>query len=216
MSGQAGVVPGRCIFGWEVLGMGYKALEELPELVRRANELTARMGFEASCAPEVGRLLRVLAGSVQRGTIGEIGSGCGVGAAWLASGLRPGVRFVTVEIDRERAEAVGELFSWEPGVRVIWGDWRLILEQGPFALLFADAKAAKAQEPEALVGALQPGGVVLLDDLTPEDQWPEEWRGKPDEVREFWLNHPHLVATELLIAPGSAVILAVLKRGPEA
>ncbi len=192
--------------------MGYRALEEVPELVRRAHELAGRMGFEASCTPEVGRLLRVLAASVRSGTIGEIGTGCGVGAAWMVSGLQPGVHFVTVEIEEERASAVAAMFSQVPGVRVLAGDWRLILEHGTFALLFADAKAAKVHEPEVLVRVLEPGGVVLLDDLTPEDQWPEEWRGKPDEVREFWLNHPDLVATELLVTPGSAVIVGVLKR----
>jgi predicted O-methyltransferase YrrM len=130
----------------------------------------------------------------------------------MVSELRPGVQFVTVEIDEARARTVEALFSQVPGVRVIAGDWRLILEHGPFALLFADAKAAKVYQPEALIGALQPGGVVVLDDITPEDQWPEEWRGKPDVVRESWLNHPALVATEVLLTAGSAVIVGALKR----
>ncbi len=49
---------------------------------------------------------------------------------------------------------------------------------------------------------LTPGGVAVLDDLTP---------GRPgaDPVREFWLGHPDLAATELLTTPTSAAILAV-------
>jgi hypothetical protein len=51
--------------------------------------------------------------------------------------------------------------------------------------------------------------VVVIDDLTPESLWPKEWRGRPDPPREFWLNHPELLATELLTTPDSAAILAV-------
>ena len=38
---------------------------------------------------------------------------------------------------------------------------------------------------------LTPGGVAVLDDLTPGPPG-------PDPVREFWLGHPDLAATELL------------------
>ena len=39
--------------------------------------------------------------------------------------------------------------------------------------------------------------------------WPEEWRGQPDSVRDFWLGHDDLVAVELLTTPKSSAILAV-------
>ena len=186
----------------------YHAVSEPPALVARAKALAHQMGFEQSCLPEVGRLLAVLTASIDRGTIGELGTGTGVGSAWMTSRLRPGVRFVTVEIDRERTEAARNVLRGVPEVDVIEGDWRLILDRGPFALLFADGGKAKASEPETLLHALALGGMIVLDDLTPEDQWPVEWRGRPDPVREFWLNDPHLIATEVLTTPTSAVILA--------
>jgi predicted O-methyltransferase YrrM len=43
--------------------------------------------------PEQGRLLFALAARAQ--PIGETGTGCGVGLAWLASGARPGTRLVS-------------------------------------------------------------------------------------------------------------------------
>ena len=59
----------------------YHAVSELPALVACAEELAHQMGFEQSCLPEVGRLLAVLTASIGRGTIGELGTGTGVGAA---------------------------------------------------------------------------------------------------------------------------------------
>lgn len=79
-------------------------MEREPQLVSRALTVARRSRFDRSCTAEVGRLLAVLAGTVRGGTVGEIGTGCGVGAAWMASALAPGAALVTVELDPTRAE----------------------------------------------------------------------------------------------------------------
>jgi predicted O-methyltransferase YrrM len=184
------------------------AVSAVPAIVQQALELAQRMGFEGSCTEEVGRLQAVLAGGVRSGVIAEIGTGCGVGAAWIASALRPGVSLVTVENDTARAEAVRELFAGNPKVRTIADDWHVIQTNAPFSMIFADGGRAKEQEPETLLQMLVPGGFILLDDLTPLEHWPPEWRGQPDPVREFWLNDQRLHATELRPTATTAVILA--------
>lgn len=176
--------------------------------MQHALDLADRMQFQHSCTIEVGRLLRLLASQVRRGTIGEIGTGCGVGAAWIASGKAPDVSFVTVESDVARAQAAASLLAVVPSIRILQGDWHLLLEYGPFAMLFADGAKAKEREPEVLLQSLKLGGTIVLDDLTPENRWPPEWRGRVDPVREFWLNDSRVIATEILVTPGSAVILA--------
>jgi predicted O-methyltransferase YrrM len=114
----------------------YDGLTDLPPLVERAVGLARRLGFANSCRPEHGRLLRALAAGA--GTIGETGTGCGVGLPWLASGVPPGSRLVTAEIDTERAGLVAGLFADLPGLAVIAGDWREIYRHGPFDLLVLD------------------------------------------------------------------------------
>lgn len=185
----------------------YRSRTEVPHLVAVALETAAKTGFELSCTPETGRLLQSLTAGVRSGTIAEIGSGCGVGSAWIASTLRPEARFVTVELDRERAAGVQALLGPSRNVQVLAADWHEIRRYAPFALLFADTRS-KQEEPETLLQSLDIGGMIVLDDLTPEDQWPPEWRGEPDPVREFWLNDPRLAATEIMVSPDMAVILA--------
>src|SRR5258705_13146689 len=102
----------------------------LPPLVQRAVDLARREGFANSCRPEHGRLLRALAAGA--GTIGETGTGCGVGLAWLASGAPPRSRLVTAEIDTERAGFVAALFADLPQLAVLPGDWSEIYRHGPF------------------------------------------------------------------------------------
>ena len=82
-----------------------------PPLVTRARELERELGFERSSIPEVGRLLHVLAGQRGRTRVGELGTGCGVGAAWIVSALPPTVPFVTVELDEQLARASASLFA---------------------------------------------------------------------------------------------------------
>ena len=112
----------------------------VPPLVERALALTERLGFEKSCLPEVGRLLHVLAGSRGRERVAEIGTGAGVGAAWIVSALPPQTPFFTAELDPARAAAARELFAADENVRVLEGDWRELLpREAPFDFVFYDA-----------------------------------------------------------------------------
>jgi len=195
-----------------------RAHTSMPPLVQRAIDLARRHGFEHSCIPEVGRLLGVLASHVHSGAVGEIGTGTGVGAAWMVSHIDVTTRFVTVESDAGRVAAARGLFADRPNVRIVHGDWRVIVEHGPFDLLFVDAGDAKASpdEPvekaaaaaETILRALRLGGMVVMDDLGPEGYWPEGLRGRPDPLREFWLNDTRVKATEVLTTPRTVAIMA--------
>ena len=177
---------------------------QAPPLVERALELERELGFERSSIPEVGRLLHLLAAQRGRTRVGEIGTGAGVGSAWIVSALPPSVPFVTVELDEALAAAASELFSVDENVRVLQGDWHeLMPPEAPFDLLFYDGGGKQHPEldGEEVVGLLAPGATVVMDDLTPG-------RTGPDPVREFWLNRAELAAIELLTTPETAAILA--------
>jgi predicted O-methyltransferase YrrM len=186
---------------------------ELPELVHRAESLAIAMRFELSSIPEVGRLLAVLVSQRPRGRFAEIGSGCGVGSAWIATAMGPEAAFVTVEADEEQAGAVSRLFADQPQVCALHGDWHDVLPgEAPFDLLFFGGGSWKRgdveAESEAALDLVAPGGLVVIDDMTPESLWPEEWRGRRDPVREFWLANPRLRATELMTTSETSAIVA--------
>jgi predicted O-methyltransferase YrrM len=176
-----------------------------PPLVARARTKAVELGFDKSSAPETGRLLHLLAAQRGRARVGEIGTGTGVGAAWIVSALPPGVPFVTVEPDPVRAAAAREVFAEDENVRVLLADWHDVMaSEAPFDLLFYDGggKHRPDLDGEDAVGLLAPGGTIVMDDLTP---------GRPglDRVREFWLGHPRLAAVELAVSPSMAVIVGV-------
>jgi predicted O-methyltransferase YrrM len=70
----------------------YAGSGTLPPLVSSAVALAADLGFDNSCAPEQGHLLSVLARGRSGGRVGETGTGCGVGLAWMIEAAGAGTR----------------------------------------------------------------------------------------------------------------------------
>ena len=175
------------------------------------------MRFERSSISEVGRLLALVAAARPGGRFAEIGTGTGVGSAWIVSGMGPDASLGTVEVDDERAAAAQRLVADEANMRVLHGDWHEVLPpEAPFDLLFFDGGGWKRSPPhqmraesERALDLVAPGGVVAMDNLTPEHLWPPDAPDWPDAVREFWLGNEALVATEILTTPESSAILAV-------
>ncbi|MFG1960169.1 O-methyltransferase [Nonomuraea sp. NPDC049028] len=187
--------------------------DDLPELVRAAHERAKAAGFDYSCDPDVGRLLAVLAAQVpEGGRILEIGTGLGAGVGWLVSGLRPrtDVTVTTIESDPERAGLAAQ--GWPEFVDPRVGDaLESLAGLGTFDLIFADAGAGKQVGLERTIAALNPRGVLLVDDMVPYPgvTWEEEFVRRQEGVRQTLLDHDRLVAVEL--AHGSGVILATAR-----
>lgn len=186
----------------------------LPPLVERAVAAARAHGFPYSCRPEQGRLLRALAGGAT-GRIGETGTGCGVGLAWLASGARAGVRLVSVERNPQRALLTAELFADRPEVEILTGDWTRVAEQGPYDLLVLDGGGTGKtpdDTPADPARLLAPGGRVVIDDFTPATDDPPLHNGSVDRPRLFWLRHPALDTIEIPLAPDLSTLVATRRR----
>lgn len=177
----------------------------VPENVRLAEAGAARLGFHQSCSHAVGRLLRTLAGNaVEDTTVLEVGTGCGVGSAWLLAGLRKGSRLVSIDNDRQCQRAAAAALGADERSTLLVGDWREALGHGPFALAFVDVAEAKDSGADEVIEAMLPGGLLLLDDFTPGPLY----QGKHDERWHRWMHHPGLLSCEILVEEDSAAILA--------
>jgi predicted O-methyltransferase YrrM len=192
----------------------YNQIAGLPRLVSEAVELGRSMHFDNSCAPEQGRLLSVLAAGRTGGRIGETGTGCGVGLAWMIEATDPGTSFVSIEIDPDRAAAAAGFYRDFPNVHVVEGSWQKLMDHAPFDLLVLDG-GGKGKDPaidspiDPSDGWLAMGGMVVLDDFTPAGQPGAE---QHDPAREYWLNLPRLRATEVRLSPTLATIIGVRIR----
>lgn len=199
---------------------------ELPEIVRKANQLAEELNFPllpegrpvgykgppSACIPQVGKLLQVLASGKPNGRIGEQGTGSGVGTAWLASGLRNDARLISVEINPTLATAVSELFKEYPNVEIKTGDWHVVMSPDqPYDLLFVDAiPRGELLDPsnwDALVELIKIGGQIVMDDLTPVELWLPEWNAIVDAKREFAFANPRVVGVEVRATTTTSALL---------
>ena len=188
----------------------YQGIADLPGRVAQAVGLAREHGFDSSCRPEQGRLLRVLAGGA-RVRVGESGTGYGVGIAWLLSGLAAGVPVVSVEREAGRAEASALLYAGNDQVTVENADWTALYDHGPYDLLVLDGGGQGKGDPGTadVERLLLPGGTLVTDDFTPADSWPPMYGGQVDSARTHWMEHPLLRAIEIRLAPDLAAVVAV-------
>jgi predicted O-methyltransferase YrrM len=180
----------------------------VPTLVKRALKMAHDHGFENSCLEEVGRFLRITCGCKPGAKIAEIGTGFGVGTAWIVSGMDSKSSLITVDVDQQRANLVRDLFAGIENVQVVTGDWKIIMQHGPFDYVFIDAKPAKNDEADLVIDCVNLNGMIVLDDFTPIEHWPDEWRGRPDVVREKWLNDERLLCMELRTSAKHSILVA--------
>lgn len=154
------------------------------------------MAFGATAIPEVRALLRVLAAGRN---VAEMGAAFGETAEVMAETARS---VLTIERDPERAAEARTRLAGLDNVELVEGDvYEILRERGPFELVFADG--GRPFDWEAVLAATAPGGLIVKDDLSPD---------RPvdgDEIREFLLRDPRLAATEILVTPDEAVIVAV-------
>ncbi|MFG1608542.1 O-methyltransferase [Actinoplanes sp. NPDC049265] len=179
-------------------------MPDQPAGVTAARRRAGEHGFAYSCDPVVGRLLATLAAAVPLdGRVLELGTGFGVGTAWLFHGLagRDDVRLVTVD----------RVLSWRPPFEVRVGDAEALLPGlGTFDLIFADAEGGKWSGLDLTLDALRPGGVLVVDDMDPARYTDPAHVAAVGLVRDTLHTDPRLVTCEL--GAGSGIMIATRRR----
>ena len=187
--------------------------EIVPPLVAAAQARARQRGFSMSCDPAVGALLAVLAGHLPEGSrVLELGTGTGVGTAWIVSGLAPRTDVTVLSVEKDPATAAAAASGdWPSFADLRCGDALEVLGAGgTFDLIFADAPGGKWEGLDRTIAALRPHGLLLVDDMTPGPDWDDSRRAAQDKVRQALLSAPELASAEL--AAGSGMILSA-RRG---
>jgi predicted O-methyltransferase YrrM len=185
---------------------------EIPALVQQAYAAARRIGFPvarddpghgrgSASLPGTGRFLAMLAAGCTGGSIAELGTGAGIGSAWIADAMPADCTLVTAEIDPVRAAAAATVLKGDPRVRVLTGDWTELLPPlGPYDLIFCDSGVRDAATFSGLVDLLKPGGRIVNDDITPFLALPADSPFRQaDQKRESFAGESRLVWTEVVL-----------------
>jgi len=167
---------------------------------------------EIQVSPVLGKLLHVLARSVNAGAILEIGTLGGYSTTWLARALAPDGRVVSLEYEAKHAEVARRNLAragLTDRVEIRVGRALELLPQverdgiGPFDLVFIDAD--KESNPDYFRWALKlarVGSLILIDNVVRSGKVTDEKNTSPDvvgtrRVLEMMAAEPRVAATAI-------------------
>jgi predicted O-methyltransferase YrrM len=147
-----------------------------PAILARLEAETRTIEFPMASDALTGALLRVLVASKPSGNFLELGTGTGMGTAWLLDGMDATARLLTVERNPLFGDIARRHLGTDPRVTFYQGDGaHCILAQEPasFDLIFADTQPGKFQLLDETLALLKSGGMYVIDDLDPRPSWDE-------------------------------------------
>lgn len=181
-----------------------------PAVLDALEQRTREIGFGMASEPLVGALLRTLARSKPGGRMLELGTGTGVGSAWLLDGMDAAAKLISVDTEAAGQAVAREFLDGDKRLDLVTGDALEFLgrqARESFDLVFADAMPGKYEGLEEALAVVARGGFYVIDDLRPQANWPEGHAAKVPVLIE------RLAADERFeIAPmawSSGVVVAV-------
>ncbi|HEX4286818.1 MAG TPA: class I SAM-dependent methyltransferase [Terracidiphilus sp.] len=150
----------------------------LPAIQARTEELK----FNRASEVRTGSLLQLLAAAKPGGRFLELGTGTGMGAAWLLSGMDTASTLVSIEIDEGLQEVARQALGSDQRLKLMSCDAAGFLWRQPkktFDLVFADATPGKYEALDEALAIVKIGGYYVIDDMLPQPNWPD---GHEDKV----------------------------------
>lgn len=142
---------------------------------------TQKLGFKMGSEPQTGALLRTLAATKPGGRFLELGTGTGIGTAWLLSGMDAESRLDSVEIDSNVSDIARRHLGKDPRVSFHSADGIDFLKKAPapgYDFIYADTWPGKFSHLELALSLVRVGGIYFIDDLLPQPAWPAEHASK--------------------------------------
>ena len=137
---------------------------------------TAKLGFSMASEPRTGALLAALAASKPGGRLLELGTGTGMGTAWLLAGMDASARLDTVDTDPAVVDVARRHLGSDPRVAFRIEDGAAFLarvDAETYDLVYADAWPGKFTDLDAALHGVRQGGFYVIDDLLPQANWPD-------------------------------------------
>ena len=188
-------------------------IHDRPEILDAIVEDTRALGFTMASEPMTGAFLKTLAASKPAGRFLELGTGTGISAAWLLAGMDRESRLLTIDNDADAQRIAQAHLGGDARIEIILadgGEWLGRIRDESFDLIFADAWPGKFEHLEAALGLLRSGGIYVIDDLLPQDSWPEGHAPRVPELMQRIESLPGFTSVRMAWATG---LMLVVRHG---
>lgn len=177
----------------------------LPKVWHEIGDRSAALGFDMPSEADTGAMLRLLAASKPGGRLLEIGTGTGLATACLLSGMAADATLVSLDNDAAVQGVARSALGEDHRVTFVIGDGLDYLRAQPtdsLDLIFADAWPGKYEAMEDALSLLRRGGLYIVDDMLPQQNWPEGHQSRVDDLTARLRARADFVAVTLCWASG--------------
>lgn len=184
----------------------------LPKRIPAIELDTLGSGFSMASDHQTGSLLRTLVATKRGGRVLELGTGTGLSTCWMLDGMDAEASLTTVDIDLTFVGVAQKHLSGDDRVKFHVRDGSDFLrgEAGKkYDFIFADTWPGKYWDLDLALGLLEVGGLYVIDDMLPQENWPEDHPSKVSALLEVLEGRDDLVITKLAWSTG--IVIATKK-----
>ena len=161
---------------------------------------TINKGFDQLSDDKLGSLLSTLVSSKPNSKILELGTGSGLSTVWILNGMDKNSTLQTVDNDENLVNIAKQYLKDDTRVEFFvenGEDLILRLKLSSIDFIFADTWPGKYNHLKETLNLLKSGGIYLIDDMLPQDNWPEGHEIKVNNLIHYLDNREDLNCVKL-------------------
>ncbi|MEM1136713.1 MAG: class I SAM-dependent methyltransferase [Bacteroidota bacterium] len=147
-----------------------------PEIHNEIEAKSKQIGFTMPSDLYIGSLLKTLITAKPKSNLLELGTGIGLSLSWMVDAMDNDSTLTTVDNDPKLIKIANDFFNNKRNVNIVCADgaeWIKSYTGENFDLIFADAWPGKYSELDEVLALLKVGGLYVIDDMKPQQNWPE-------------------------------------------
>jgi len=175
------------------------------ETIKTASE---RSGFTMASEVLTCSLLKTLAVSKPGSKFLELGTGTGLATSWILDGMDEASTLISIDNDLDILNIAKENIGVDKRLKLICADGSDWIKQNAkqkFSFVFADAWPGKFQLLDEVLDMIEKGGFYIIDDMLPQQNWPDGHAVKVNELLAYLDSRSDLVLTKLGWASGIVI-----------
>lgn len=187
-------------------------IENIPACYYFIDAATKESGFSMASDPLTCSLLRTLAACKPGGRFLELGTGTGLSTAWILEGMDRQSSLISIDNDLLYLSIARKYLGKNKRINLIHadcGEWLTENSSLKFDFIFADTWHGKYLLLDVALSMLKVGGLYIIDDMLPQDNWPDGHAEKANNLMLSLSARPDLIITKQVWASG--IIICVKK-----
>jgi predicted O-methyltransferase YrrM len=174
--------------------------------IKKATEACGflQMSEIATCS-----LLKTLSATKPGGKFLELGTGTGLATTWILDGMDENSTLISLDNDETLLNIAKENLGIDKRLKLICtdgGEWIKKNAGQKFSFIFADTWPGKYSLLDEVLGMVEKGGIYIIDDMLPQQNWPTGHAEKASQLLADLDNREDIVLTKMGWATGIVII----------